>query len=87
MRQLKNDHPTSPWHDYETLLHSQNSIGWSNLTKGYASVQWESHQTRYGQMMKQRPKAEVGVWMGNIIGCYLQYVYHLWEYRNEDSNQ
>ena len=82
-QQLKIDHPNFPSLDYDTLLQSQNKIGWRNLTKGYVSVLWESHQTRYRKMMKLSTKEDEGVWIGKIMKCFLQYVYNRWEYRNE----
>lgn len=73
-QQLKIDYPNFPCHDYDTLLQSQNKIGWRNLTKGYVSVLWESHQIRYRKMMKLSTKEDEGVWIGKIMRCFLQYV-------------
>ena len=70
--EILQDHLWFPIEDYKLLLKSQNRIGWRNLSKGYVSVQWNRHQSRYVAMMKVHTKDDTGTWLSKVIGCLIK---------------
>ena len=79
---IKVDNPLFPLHDYNTLLLTQEEIGWNNFMRGYASLEWDQHQQRYLAQTKQTTRNTV-TWLSTIILDIQEYVYKRWLHRNE----
>ena len=74
--------PEFPVRDYESLLQNQDDIGWDNIWRGYASLEWDTHQRRYSLEMGLPLPTDEPVWVTKMIGLFLQTAHQRWMYRN-----
>lgn len=71
---------TFPIRDYQLLLQSQHSIGWTMFLQGYPSTQWQSQQLRYIQEMNILKAPDM--WLPQFYVKWYTILYNKWKHRN-----
>ena len=74
--------PDFPVCNYQALLQKQDAIGWDNIWRGYASLEWDTHQRRYTLEMGLPLPTDEPVQVTKMIGLFLQTAHQRWIYRN-----